>query len=87
VLARSRAARDGLRDHLEAAGIETRPIICGNLVRQPALSDRPYRVSGTLAGADRAMDCGLYWGTHPFMTDDEVDYIAATVKSYFATPR
>jgi CDP-6-deoxy-D-xylo-4-hexulose-3-dehydrase len=84
VLARSRAARDGLRDHLEAAGIETRPIICGNLVRQPALSERPYRISGTLDGADRAMDCGLYWGTHPSMTDDEVDYVAAAVKGYFA---
>ena len=83
VLCRSRAARDGLRDHLEAAGIETRPVICGNLVRQPALARHAYRVSGDLAGADRVMDCGLYWGTHPFMSEDEVRYIVATVKSYF----
>jgi CDP-6-deoxy-D-xylo-4-hexulose-3-dehydrase len=85
VLCRGQAARDGLRDHLEAAGIETRPVICGNLARQPALAHHDYRISGELAGADRVMDCGLYWGTHPSMSDDEVGYIVATVKQYFAT--
>jgi dTDP-4-amino-4,6-dideoxygalactose transaminase len=29
------------------------------------------------------MDCGLYWGTHPFMTEDDVRYIVATVEQYF----
>ena len=83
VLCRSREARDGLRDHLEGAGIETRPVICGNLARQPALAHHAYRVSSDLAGADRVMDCGLYWGTHPFMSVDDVDYIVAAVKRYF----
>jgi CDP-6-deoxy-D-xylo-4-hexulose-3-dehydrase len=83
VLCRTQAARDGLRGHLEAAGIETRPVICGNLARQPALTHYAYRVNGDLAGADRVMDCGLYWGTHPSMGDDEVRYIVDTVKGYF----
>jgi hypothetical protein len=30
------------------------------------------------------MDCGLYWGTHPFMTEDDVGFIVATVKQYFS---
>jgi CDP-6-deoxy-D-xylo-4-hexulose-3-dehydrase len=83
VLCRTREARDGLRDCLEAAGIETRPVICGNLARQPALTHHPYRISGDLTGADRVMDCGLYWGTHPFMSEDDVAHIVATVKGYF----
>jgi CDP-4-dehydro-6-deoxyglucose reductase, E1 len=83
VICRSRTARDRFRDHLEAAGIETRPVICGNLARQPALAHHPYRISGELAGADRVMDCGLYWGTHPFMTEEEVSYIVATVLEFF----
>lgn len=83
VLCRSREARDGLVRHLEAASIETRPVICGNLVRQPALAHFDYRVSGELAGADRVMDCGLYWGTHPFMTDQDVSYAVEVVKEYF----
>ncbi len=83
VLCRSREGRDGLRRHLEAAGIETRPVICGNLVRQPALAHHAYRVSGDLAGADRVMDCGLYWGTHPLMTEGDVGHIVATIERYF----
>jgi dTDP-4-amino-4,6-dideoxygalactose transaminase len=83
VLCRSGAARNGLRDHLEVAGIETRPVICGNLARQPALADYAYRISGDLAGADRVMDCGLYWGTHPFTSEDDIRYIVGTVKQYF----
>jgi CDP-6-deoxy-D-xylo-4-hexulose-3-dehydrase len=83
VICRTHAARDGLVKHLEAAGIETRPVICGNLVRQPAVAQFDYRVSGDLAGANRVMDCGLYWGSHPDMTNDDVDYIARTVKAYF----
>jgi CDP-6-deoxy-D-xylo-4-hexulose-3-dehydrase len=83
VLCRTSEARNGLVKHLEASGIETRPVICGNLVRQPALAQFEYGVSGTLLGADRVMDCGLYWGSHPDMTDDDVGYIVETVKAYF----
>ena len=75
--------RDGLHDHLEAAGVETRPVICGNLTRQPALAHHSYGISGELNGADRVMDCGLYWGTHPFMTEDDVRHIVTTVEQYF----
>ena len=84
VLCRSREVRDGLRQHLEAAGVETRPVICGNLTRQPALAHHAYRINGELLGADRVMDCGIYWGTHPFMTEDDVRHIVAAVKQYFS---
>ena len=57
-------------------------------LRQPRASAgaRPlttYRMSGALAGADRVMDCGLYWGTHSNMREDEVRYIVAAVTGYF----
>lgn len=84
VLCHSSGARDGLRDALEAAGVETRPVICGNLVRQPAMQHIAHRVSGTLDGADAVMDRGLYWGTHPAMTDDAIAFIADQVTGYFA---
>lgn len=83
VLCRTRTDRDALLSHLERSEIETRPVICGNMVRQPAIAHIAHRVSGPLAGADRVMDCGLYWGTHPYMTDLDVDYIIATVKDHY----
>ena len=58
-------------------------MIAGNLTRQPALDHFAYRISGELSGADRVMDCGIYWGTHPVMSDEEVDYIIQTVDEYF----
>jgi CDP-6-deoxy-D-xylo-4-hexulose-3-dehydrase len=83
MLCRSRSVRDAFRDFLEQNGIETRPIICGNMARQPALAHLRHRVSGALSGADRVMDCGLYWGTHPMMSDEQVDYIISVVRRFF----
>jgi CDP-6-deoxy-D-xylo-4-hexulose-3-dehydrase len=83
VLCKTSEARNGLRAHLEDAGIETRPVICGNMVRQPAIEQVRHRVSGQLVGADRVMDCGIYWGTHPNMTNDEIDYIIQAVIGFY----
>ena len=69
--------------HLLDKGIETRPVICGNMTRQPVLAHYRHRVPATLVGADRVMDCGLYWGTHPFMEANDVDYVVGTVQEYF----
>jgi CDP-4-dehydro-6-deoxyglucose reductase, E1 len=83
VICRDRATRDGLKAHLEQNGVETRPIICGNMARQPAMKHVRHRVAGELTGADRVMDCGIYWGSHPSMSEDEVAYVAAVVKGFF----
>ncbi|MEW6254649.1 MAG: DegT/DnrJ/EryC1/StrS family aminotransferase [Pseudomonadota bacterium] len=83
VICRSREDRNALQSHLEAHGIETRPVICGNLARQPAMKHITHRISETLSGCDTVMDRGLYWGTHPLMTDEDVDYVVAQVEAFF----
>jgi CDP-6-deoxy-D-xylo-4-hexulose-3-dehydrase len=83
VLCRTPQVRQDFRRHLEAFGIETRPIICGNMVRQPALKHLPHRVSGRLDGADRVMDCGIYWGPHPGISDETVDTAVGIVTAFF----
>ena len=83
VVCPSAKLRNGLNDHLLDKGIETRPVICGNMTRQPVLAHYNYRISGTLSGADRVMDCGLYWGTHPFMEVDDIDYVIDAVQQFF----
>lgn len=75
--------REGLKKHLEKNGIETRPIICGNLARQPAFKLIQHRIAGPLHGADSIMDHGLFWGSHPGMNEAEVEYVAQTVKEFF----
>ncbi|MBX3022818.1 MAG: DegT/DnrJ/EryC1/StrS family aminotransferase [Bdellovibrionales bacterium] len=75
--------RKQLGAHLEKNGIETRPVICGNLARQPAFKMIPHRIVGALKGADEIMDCGLFWGSHPVMNENDLSYVANTVKGFF----
>ena len=83
VICQDRASRDRLRNRLEACGIETRPIICGNMARQPALRHFAHRIHSPLTGADRIMDCGLLWSSDPLMTDSDVAYVADAVTQVF----
>jgi CDP-6-deoxy-D-xylo-4-hexulose-3-dehydrase len=83
VICESRELRDQFQNFLEENGIETRPVICGNLARQPAFKKIPHRVVGQLHGADTVMDRGLFWGSHPLMTQEEIEHVIQTVKRFF----
>ena len=62
--------KQSLVDFLEAHGVETRPILAGNLVRQPAFQRRAARHRPHLPGADRVHDQGLYIGLHAERNSD-----------------
>jgi CDP-6-deoxy-D-xylo-4-hexulose-3-dehydrase len=63
-------SRDELARRLEDAGIETRPIVAGNLARQPVARVFPRLVSGAYPGADEVHRRGLYVGLSPYVTDE-----------------
>ena len=83
VICKTRKMRDDLREHLEKNGIETRPIICGNMTKQPGIKNIKYRISGKLSGADIIMDRGIFWGSSPDMTKSEVNYVIKVVNKFF----
>lgn len=58
--------RVGLCRWLELHGIETRPIIAGNLARQKAIMDCDRVICGPLPGADAVHNRGLYLGLSSF---------------------
>ena len=60
--------RDRLAKLLESAGVETRPILAGNLTRQPAVNEPGY-----FPGADRVHDQGLYIGLHATRSSEAWD--------------
>jgi len=87
VLCDSEEQRDDLRNFLESNGIETRPIIAGNLVKHPVFTTSrlqlPHRVhTGGLAGADKVHSCGLFWGLSPFMTVEMTDHLISTLGQF-----
>ena len=72
-----------LKIHLEKNGIETRPIICGNMTKQPGIKNINHKVIGKLKGADEIMDKGIFWGSSPGMTKAEIYHVVKTVNGFF----
>lgn len=83
ILCRDQALRVQLQKHLENNQIETRPIICGNIARQPAFQSIIHRIPNALTGADTITRNGLFWGSHPFMTETQINHVFETVKGFF----
>tara|TARA_B100000886_G_scaffold340160_1_gene308212 strand:- start:1366 stop:2565 length:1200 start_codon:yes stop_codon:yes gene_type:complete len=83
IICKTTEMRDKLRNHLEKNGIETRPIICGNMTKQPGIKNINYKISGKLLGADIIMDRGIFWGSSPDMTKAEINYVIKVVNKFF----
>ena len=69
-----------IRASLENIGIETRPLICGNIARQPGMKLWPHRISGDLKHADKVMRDSFSIGCHQGMTEESCEYIKDTFK-------
>jgi CDP-4-dehydro-6-deoxyglucose reductase, E1 len=65
-------SKDDVTEYLEKAGIETRPIVAGNLVRHPAVRQIEYRAAESLANADRVLERGFMIGCHPMSEPHEL---------------
>lgn len=73
---------DEFQNYLEDHNIETRPILAGNLARQPALDDIDYRVEGELENAEYIHENGLFIGNHHRLTEKKLEYVADTVDKF-----
>jgi CDP-4-dehydro-6-deoxyglucose reductase, E1 len=83
LLASDPETRAALARHLEERRIETRPILAGNLVLQPAFRDRPHRQVGDLSGATEVGGCGLFIGNHPNLDEPRLEHIVEAFRSFF----
>lgn len=58
-------SKSDLASFLDKNGIETRPVVAGNLAKQPAIVKYPEIYFESLKGADLIHEHGLYIGIHP----------------------
>jgi len=76
----------GLRDDLETAmqeaQVETRRLLCGNLVRMPIAAHRGS--PGHFPGAEDAWSRGLWLPVHPSVTKDDLATIVTTARKVLA---
>ena len=67
--------RDELQSHLEERNIETRPILAGNMARQPVFDSVTHRVEGNLKHSEHIHKNGLFVGNHHKLTTEKLEYI------------
>ena len=79
--------REGIVEHLERKGIQTRNLFAGNLIKHPCFdemraSGTGYRVVGDLANTDRIMSDTFWIGVYPGMTPDMLDFMVQTIREF-----
>jgi dTDP-4-amino-4,6-dideoxygalactose transaminase len=72
--------REGLRIALEALNIETRPL-WKPMHLQPVFSECPAYVNGV---SDRLFENGICLPSSSNITDEERDFVVASVKQFFS---
>lgn len=68
--------------YLEKRGVETRPLIAGNLARQPALQDESRIIAGDLPGADAVHDRAFYIGLTSQDDEEGTGYVGECVRDF-----
>lgn len=77
-------SRNELVRKLEAAGIQTRMLFSGNLIKHPCFDEMRktgtgYRVVGSLENTDRIMNDTFWVGVYPGMTDEMIAFISKKI--------
>ena len=72
--------RNDLQEHLEACGVEPRPLCSGNLLRQPFLSE--YEVFKEFPKVDYLHYHGFFIGNNHLVTDEEIEKLGFILDDY-----
>lgn len=87
-------ARDGVDSaavisKIEKAGVQTRRLFAGNIIKHPCFDSirgtDAYRVVGDLSDTDRIMTDSFWIGVYPGLDEDALAYMVETVKEAVAS--
>lgn len=76
-------ARNSLVQTLNKNEIECRPIVSGNMLRQPVFAQ--FATPEDFPGAEKIHECGLMIGNHQFPIQNQIDYFISTLKEFCAS--
>ncbi len=80
-------SRDQLVDFLEERGVETRPIMAGNIAEQPVMRLLPHRRVGDLANSRSVMRNSFLIGNHAGVGHEERTAVVEHIKEFAARTR
>ena len=75
-------SRSDLTNFLETNGVETRPVVAGNIAKHPVAKLFPEFESRKFPGADQVHSRGFYIGLSPIQTDKNIDRLLETFESF-----
>jgi CDP-6-deoxy-D-xylo-4-hexulose-3-dehydrase len=75
-------SRVELVKYLDQNGIETRPVVAGNLANQPAIQKYPEVYFESLHGADFIHKQGIYIGIHPTTDKRKLEKVTNTLDNF-----
>ncbi len=76
-------SRNELVQHLNEAGVETRNLFSGNLLRHPACQGVEHRVVGDLTNTDRVMNDTFFVGVYPGLSRENLVYMCEVFHDFF----
>ena len=75
-------SREQLVAELNRHRIGTRNLFGGNLLRQPYMQGRDYRVAGDLAASDIVMRSTFWIGVYPGLGEPEIDFVIERIRTF-----
>ena len=72
-----------LLNHLNDLKVGTRLLFAGNLVRQPYMAGRTYRVAGELKNTDFIMNNTFWVGVYPGLDESMLEFTASSIEAFF----
>ena len=82
VAAEAPFSRKEIVNYLESQGVETRPIVAGNIAKHPVANIFPAFLEDTYLGANIIHEQGFYLGLSPFHTDQDIDKLIKCLESF-----
>jgi CDP-6-deoxy-D-xylo-4-hexulose-3-dehydrase len=81
LITKKQGIKDKLKKYLHKKGIETRPVISGNLLRQPFLKSR-FKTEG-FPNAEYLHNNGFYIGNNQFIDDKRLNLLKKLLENFF----
>jgi CDP-6-deoxy-D-xylo-4-hexulose-3-dehydrase len=75
--------RAQLQEYLAQYQIGSRLLFAGNIVKQPYMAGRNFRIHGDLKNSDKVMHDGLWIGCWPGLTEEMLEFVCEKIGEFF----
>jgi len=70
--------------YLENYNIETRPLLSGDMTKQPCMNGVSFKVSGSLGETERVSKNAFFVGCHPLLTKSNLEYVVNQFENFLS---